>query len=47
MCLPNQHMQNGCRLPWQHHIGQLNEVYPGYILYVCSHGVWELHMPSF
>ena len=36
-------MQNGCLLPWQHHIGQSNEVYSGYILYVCSHGVWELH----
>ena len=25
----------------------LNEVYSGYILYVCSCGVWEKHMPSF
>ena len=25
----------------------LNEVYSGYILYICSCGVWEIHMPSF
>ena len=39
-------MENGCRLPRQPHIGQLNEVYSGYILNVCSCDVWELHMPS-
>ena len=38
---------NGCRLPWQHNIGQFNEVYSGHILYVCSCGAWDIYMPSF
>ena len=43
--MPNYHIPNGGRSPWQHYIGQLNEVYSGYILYVCCCDVWEKHLP--